>query len=71
MIADVVFDLPGDRPFSYLVPAGQSPRPGQRVTAPLRGKARVGVVVAVRDDERPGLSTIVRLVDPVPLLPVP
>jgi primosomal protein N' (replication factor Y) len=70
VIADVVFDLPGDRPFSYLVPAGVTLRPGQRVAAPLRGRARVGVVVAVREEQRSGLSVIARVVDPVPLVSV-
>jgi hypothetical protein len=48
MIADVVFDLPLDHPFSYLVPDSLTVAPGQRVSAPLGGRGtRVGVVVAL------------------------
>src|SRR5262245_15518990 len=48
MIADVVFDVPVDHPFSYLVPESWTLAAGQRVLAPLRGSSRVGVVVALR-----------------------
>src|SRR5262245_63507166 len=48
MIADVVFDVPVDHPFSYLVPEAWTLAAGQRVLAPLRGSSRVGVVVALR-----------------------
>jgi len=69
VIADVVFDLPGERSFSYLVPPGLTLRPGQRVAAPLRGRPRVGVVVEVRESQAAGLASIARVVDPVPLVP--
>jgi primosomal protein N' len=51
MIADVVFDLPLDRSFSYRVPPDLPSRitVGQRVRAPLQRRPRVGVVVALRD----------------------
>ena len=38
VIADVVFDLPLDHPFSYLVPDSLTVAPGQRVSAPLGGR---------------------------------
>ena len=50
MLADVVFDLPLDRPFSYQVPDALRVTVGQRVSAPLGGRPRVGVVVALRPD---------------------
>src|SRR4029453_1508122 len=50
MTADVVFDLPLDRPFSYQVPDALRVTVGQRVSAPLGGRPRVGVVVALRPD---------------------
>ena len=57
MIADVVFDVPIDHPFSYRVPDGWSLVVGQRVLAPLRGSPRLGMVVALRagadDDLKP------------------
>jgi len=68
MIADVAFDVPLPHPFSYRVPEGWSVAPGQRVAAPLRGAARVGVVTAVRDGDDPSLKALARVVDAAPLL---
>ncbi len=68
MIADVVFDLPLRRPLSYVVPDGLSVRPGQRVRAPLAGRARVGIVVELRDGATAGLKPLEAPVDPVPAL---
>src|ERR1700675_2048421 len=69
MIADVVFDLPLDHPFSYLVPDSLIVTPGQRVSAPLGGRGtRVGVVVALRDGDAAGLRPIQRAVEPAPIL---
>lgn len=68
MIADVVFDIPLDHPFSYLVPPGLSVSRGQRVTAPLQGRGRVGVVVALREGDAAGLKPLQRAVEPVPIL---
>ena len=64
----MVFDIPLDHPFSYLVPRGLTLSPGQRVTAPLHGRARIGVVVAVREGDATGLKPIQRPVEPVPIL---
>ena len=47
MIADVVFDIPLDQSFSYRVPEGVVVSRGQRVSAPLQGRSRIGVVVAL------------------------
>ncbi|HEY7653957.1 MAG TPA: hypothetical protein VIG07_14135 [Methylomirabilota bacterium] len=68
MIADVVFDIPLDRAFSYLIPAGLAVSPGQRVTAPLQGRGRTGVVVALREGDAAGLKPLQRAVEPVPIL---
>src|SRR3972149_4667142 len=67
MIADVVFDLPLDHPFSYLVPDSLTVTPGQRVSAPRGGRGtRGGVVVALRDGDAAGLRPIERAVEAAP-----
>ena len=68
MIADVVFDVPVDHAFSYRIPDGWSLAPGQRVLAPLRGAARLGMVVAIRSGADEALKRLTALVDPAPLL---
>ena len=68
MIADVVFDIPIDHAFSYAVPTGLALSRGQRVSAPLSGRSRVGVVVALREGEAAGLKPVQRAVEPVPVL---
>src|SRR5215470_19198255 len=68
LIADVAFDAPVRHSFSYRVPDGWTVRPGQRARAPLRGAARVGMVVAVRDGVEEGLKPLARLVDAEPVL---
>jgi primosomal protein N' (replication factor Y) len=69
MIADVVFDLPLDHPFSYIVPDFLHLTPGQRVRAPLGGRGtRVGLVVALRDADTTGLRPIQQVVEPAPIL---
>lgn len=67
-IADVVFDLPLDRPFSYSVPEALRVTPGQRVSAPLGGRPRVGVVVALRPEADATLKPLQSLVEPAPIL---
>ena len=68
MIADVAFDAPVSHPFSYRVPDGWEPAPGQRVLAPLRGAARVGMVVALREGDDARLKPLLRVADPAPIL---
>jgi primosomal protein N' (replication factor Y) len=68
LIADVVFDLPLHRPFSYLVPPGQRLSRGQRISAPLHGRQRVGLVVELREGDAMGLKPIQRALEPVPIL---
>jgi primosomal protein N' (replication factor Y) len=68
LIADIVFDIPIDHAFSYVIPAGLPVARGQRVSAPLHGRSRVGVVVAVREGETGGLKPLQRAVEPVPVL---
>ena len=67
-IADVAFDTPVRHSFSYRVPDGWTLRPGQRARAPLRGAARVGMVVAVHEGAREELKPLARLVDAEPVL---
>lgn len=76
MIADVVFDVPVDRAFTYAVPAGWTLAPGQRVLAPLQGAHRSGMVVAVRAEAvavamgprgSGALKPLLRVVDPRPV----
>jgi len=71
VIADVAFDAPVDHPFSYRVPAGWSLAAGQRVLAPLGGARRVGLVVAVRDGDDPGLKPLLALAEAAPALGAP
>src|SRR5882724_6981768 len=68
LIADVVFDIPIDRAFSYVVPPGLVVARGQRVAAPLQGRARVGVVVGVHEGDPAGLKPLQRAIEPVPVL---
>jgi primosomal protein N' (replication factor Y) len=68
MIADVVFDAPVDRAFSYRIPDGWSLRPGQRVLAPLRSASRAGMVVAIRPGAEAALKLLSGLVDGAPIL---
>jgi primosomal protein N' (replication factor Y) (superfamily II helicase) len=68
VIADVVFDLPRRQAFSYAVLPGLSLARGQRVLAPLRGRPRAGVVVAVREGDAVGLQPVAAAVEPVPIL---
>src|SRR2546429_3630733 len=68
MIADVAFDAPVTHPFSYRVPEGWPLAPGQRVLAPLRGAARVGMVVALREGDDARLKPLHRVADPAPIL---
>src|SRR5262249_56565279 len=68
MIADVAFDAPVRHSFSYRIPEGWTVVPGQRARAPLRGAARVGMVVAVRDGADADLKPLARLVDAEPVL---
>lgn len=68
MICDVVFDLPRRQPFSYSIPAGMALERGQRVSAPLHGRSRVGVVVELCQGDVAGLKPIERAVESVPIL---
>ena len=68
MIADVAFDAPVSHPFSYRVPDGWEPAPGQRVLAPLRGAARVGMVVALREGDDARLKPLLRVADSTTIL---
>jgi primosomal protein N' (replication factor Y) len=68
VIADVVFDAPVAHAFSYVVPSGWSIAPGQRVTAPLKGAPRVGLVVGVREDTETHLKPLAAAIDDAPIL---
>jgi len=66
MIADLVFDLPRPQPFSYTVPREMTLRRGQRVSAPLHGRSRIGVVVDLREGDAASLKAIERPLESVP-----
>ncbi|MFQ5829598.1 MAG: primosomal protein N' [Candidatus Methylomirabilia bacterium] len=68
MIADVVFNLPRERPFSYRVPPDLAVTVGQRVRAPLKGKPRVGLVVACREGSGEDLKALDSVVEPGAIL---
>jgi hypothetical protein len=68
VIADVAFDAPVERPFSYRIPPGHGVEVGQRVLAPLAGARRVGIVLAVRDGDDAGLKALLSPAEPAPLL---
>lgn len=74
LVADIVFNLPLERPYSYAIPDAIRDRikPGQRVKAPLgRGnRTVVGYCVAVRPAEQSQrtLKPISELLDSEPLL---
>jgi primosomal protein N' (replication factor Y) len=68
LIADVAFDIPLDRAFSYVVPAGMVVAPGQRVSATLQRRSRIGVVVALREGDPAGLTPLARVVEPVAIV---
>jgi primosomal protein N' (replication factor Y) len=69
MIAEVVFNLPLDHPFSYSVPDSLHLKLGQRVRAPLGGRStRVGLVVALREGDAAGLRPVQLTVEPAPIL---
>ena len=71
MIAEVVFNLPIERGFHYLVPAAArgALQPGMRVLAPFGPRERLGMVVRLLDSSpvRP-LKLLRRVVDPAPVL---
>ncbi|MCA9057931.1 MAG: DEAD/DEAH box helicase family protein, partial [Planctomycetaceae bacterium] len=73
-VADVVFNLPLERPYTYLIPEALQSLlgPGQRVKAPLgRGnRSVVGYCVAVRSTQTPShrLKPLEEVLDREPLL---
>jgi primosomal protein N' (replication factor Y) len=68
VIADVVFDLPRRQSFAYAVLPGLTLARGQRVVAPLQGRSRPGVVIAVREGDAAGLQAVGAALEPVPIL---
>jgi primosomal protein N' (replication factor Y) (superfamily II helicase) len=67
-VADVAFDTPVPHPFSYAVPGGWLVAAGQRVWAPLKGAARIGIVVDVRASDPRRLKPLTAVVDDAPIL---
>ena len=67
-IAEIVFDLPLRRPLSYAIPPGLRLARGQRVLAPLQGRPRVGLVVALREGNTGGLAKVQAPLEPVAAL---
>ena len=58
VFADIVFNLPLDRSFTYAVPDGTELRVGSRVTAPFGARNLTGHVVGLRSDLPDGLSDV-------------
>ena len=72
LLAEVVFPLPLNQSFSYIVPAESAgpAKPGVRVWAPLGRKTQLGFIVAVRDlgpDDVRRLKEIAMIIDPAPV----
>jgi len=71
-IAQVVFGLPVEGPFDYLIPEGLASRaaPGQRVSVRFAGKKRVGIIVRLLSTtEHAGrLSVLIKILDEEPVL---
>ncbi|MDP2915364.1 MAG: primosomal protein N' [Candidatus Aminicenantes bacterium] len=72
LLAEVVFPLPLNQSFSYIVPAESAgpAKPGVRVWAPLGRKTQLGFLVAVRDlgpDDVRLLKEIAMIIDPAPV----
>lgn len=67
-VAEIVFDLPLRRPLSYAIPPGLRLTRGQRVLAPLQGRPRVGLVVALREGDAEGLAKVQAPLEPVAAL---
>lgn len=71
MIAQVVFNLPVDRAFDYLVPEAwrTTLQPGMRVEAPFGPRRLIGTVVRLRASSPiRQLKTLARVLDPSPAL---
>lgn len=71
MIAQVVFNLPVNRAFDYLIPGewASALRPGMRVAAPFGKRRLVGAVIRLQSASRiPHLKTLLRVLDPRPVL---
>ena len=67
-VAEIVFDLPLRRPLSYAIPLGLRLARGQRVLAPLQGRPRVGLVVALREGDTESLAKVQAPLEPVAAL---
>ena len=67
-IAEIAFDVPLRRALSYAIPSALTLALGQRVLAPLQGRPRVGLVVAIREGETEGLARVQAPVEPVAAL---
>ena len=71
LFAEVVFPLPVDQSFSYVVPAAWTgaAKAGSRVMAPLGNKVQMGFIVQVSDqgpDRAISLKEIIEVIDEVP-----
>jgi len=71
MIAEVVFNLPVEKSFHYLIPEKSqlTLKPGMRVLAPFGRRERMGFVIRlVKSSPIKELKSIRRVVDPVPVI---
>ena len=68
--AEVAFNLPLKKSFTYLLPEDMDALPGCRVAAPFGSRSLVGCVVALRDSPPAGIADVKevrRLIDAHPL----
>ena len=71
MIAEVVFNLPLERFFHYLIPPKlqSSLQPGMRVAVPFGGRQLIGFVIRLLGKSPiTQLKPIRRVIDPVPVI---
>jgi len=71
MIAEVVFNIPIDRAFHYLIPAVDKAKlkPGMRVVAPFGSKEHIGFVVRILPSSKfPRLKSFKNILDLYPVI---
>lgn len=66
-VADVLFPLALDQPYSYAVPDGLDLAAGDLVAAPLGPRSRIGVVWALRDGASGNLKALEGTFDAPPM----
>ncbi|MCK5218474.1 hypothetical protein KAR10_03055, partial [bacterium] len=71
MFAEIALAIPGLKPLTYRIPAGESVEKGMRVSVPLGRRVLTGVVVDITDRlprEIRNLKSIIKILDKEPAL---